>query len=116
MQICHEKRRFTLPKRLPPISCAREPLRACSCSCAPAPARLLLGASAACPALGAGLLRASPWDPSAAPLGGPLRAAPLGGPLRTPPPGESPSARRRLGISSSARRLEGTGEDKGLTG
>jgi len=75
-----------LPKRLPPSSCAREPLRACSC--APAAggtrpprgvARAPLGASAACAALGVGLLRACPW--------GALRRA----------PGEGPSARRLLG-------------------
>ena len=53
--------------------------------------------------------------PPRVPLGSPP-PRPWGGPLRAPPPGESPSACRRLGSCSSARRLEATGEDEGLTG
>jgi len=121
MQICHEKRRFTLTK-----GCRRS-LRA------RAPARLLLRREAR--GRREALRARAPWrlrrvpspgggPPPRVPLGA-LRRAPgrapprrvsWGGPLRAPPPGESPSARRRLGISSSARRLEATGEDEGLTG
>ena len=87
MQICHEKRRFTLPNGCRRSTArARAPahllLRTCAGRHAAAArrcARAPLGASAACAALGVGLLRACPW--------GALRRA----------PGEGPSARRLLG-------------------